>query len=204
MRVAAPYGVGPQEGGADQGGGGRLDAVDDAQHLEFVHGVEAVPALDLDGAGTLGNHLVHARHGLPEEFIFGGLVQQVGGVEDAAAPGRDLFVGKPPDLVEEFPVPAAGIDDVGVAVAESRHQQAAAAVDDFLGPIARHIVARAGAVASVVENPAVFDPQPGVVDRPDLVHRRAFFAQDACRHDACKRSDVGEQPSHLTDTVFRG
>ena len=191
VAVAAAYGVGAEEGGADQGGGGRLDAVDDAQHFHFVDRVEAVAALDFKGAGSLGDHFVDTLHRLAEEFVFGSLVQQVGGVEDAAAVRRDLLVGEAPDFIEELAVAAAGIDDMGVAVAESRHQQAAFAVDDLVGAARRRLIP-----AAEPGNPAVLDQQPGVVDRPDLVHRRPFLADDTRRHNASKTTDVAKQPSH--------
>ena len=125
-------------------------------------------------------------------------MQQVGRVEDAAAAGGDFLVGEAADLVEELPVTAACIDDVGVAVAEGWHQQAAFAVDGLVGGRGgRAGVAESGDAAPV-------DQQPGVGKRADFVHGRAFLAQDARGHDARERTDVPEQPFHVTGTVFPG
>ena len=55
-------GVRPEEGRLDGGGGLALDAADHPQHLQLVLQGEAVAALDLDGAGSFGDHLPHARH----------------------------------------------------------------------------------------------------------------------------------------------
>ena len=191
VRVAAAYGMRPQEGAADQGGRGRPDAVDDPQHLQFVDRVEPVAALDLDGPRALCDHFVHPLHGLPEELVFGGPVQQVGRIEDAAAAGRDLPVGETADLVEEFPVAAAGVDDMRVAVAESRHQQSAFAVDGLVGELRQGF----GGAAEGDDLPVV-DEEPGVGQRVDLVHGRAFLAPDMGGYDARQRADVAKQPSH--------
>ena len=199
LGVAAAYRVRAEESNLDHGGGGGFDAVDDAEHFQLIDGIEPVSALDLDGTGALRDHFTDALHRLAVEFVFRGLVQQVGGVEDTAATGGDLFVRKTVDLVEEFPVAAAGIDDVGVTVAEGGHHQAAFAVDDFVGAGRDG----RGGIAESGDAPAVHQ-QPGVGKRSDFVHGRAFLATDACGHDARKRTDVLEQASHLTDIVFRG
>lgn len=55
-------GVRPEEGRLDGGGGVLFDAADHPQHLQLVLKGQAVAALDLDGAGSFGDHLPHARH----------------------------------------------------------------------------------------------------------------------------------------------
>ena len=55
-------GVRTEEGRLDGGGGLALDAADHPKHLQLVLQGEAVAALDLDGAGSFGDHLPHARH----------------------------------------------------------------------------------------------------------------------------------------------
>ena len=69
-----------------------LDASDDAQHLEFIFHGKAISALDLHGSGAHGHDFAYTHHGLFIELVLGGRVQQVGGIEDSAASGSDLFI----------------------------------------------------------------------------------------------------------------
>ncbi len=55
-------GVRPEEGRLDGGGGVALDAADHPKHLQLVLQGQAVAALDLDRAGSFGDHFPHARH----------------------------------------------------------------------------------------------------------------------------------------------
>ena len=56
-------------------------------------------------------------------------MQQVGRVQDTSSTGGDLFIAESVDLVPELPVAAAGIDDVGMGIAECRHDIASSGID---------------------------------------------------------------------------
>ena len=180
LRIATAHGVGAQKGGAHRGGNRVADPADDAQHLQLIGRIEPVSALDLDGAAPLPHHLPHAFHRLGEQFVFRSPVQQVGGIQDTPAPSRNLFVAAAFDLVQELAVAAAGVHDVGVAVAEGRHQQAALCVDVLrAGRPLRAVRHRAEA-----RDAAVLDAQPGVAQDARPGHLRAALAHHARRNDA--------------------
>ena len=147
--------MGPEERGFDGDGDAAADAVNDPEHLQFVFRVESVAALDFEGGRPHGHHFPYADHGLGIEFVFGGPVEQVGGIEDAAAAPGDFLVGQAAQLVQEFTVPAAGPDDMGVAVAETGNDEAP------LG-IQRLPAAGSGVHGTVIGDPAFVDGQEGI------------------------------------------
>ena len=193
---SAAHGVRPQEGGAHQRGHRFADAADHPEHLQFIRRIEAVAALDLEGSGPLLQHLPDPLHRLLVERIFPGAVQQVGGVEDAPAPGGDFFIGQARDLVEEFPRAAAGIDDVGMAVAERGHQHPTLRIQ-------HPALLRDGRHRTEIHDPAVLHAQPGVVEDASLRHLHALLAQHALRHDADQFAYVGNYHISLIYCSFR-
>ena len=70
--------------------------------------------------------------GLAEEFVLGRIVQKVSGIQYSTAPCGNLLVTQSCNLVPEFSVPAAGIDNVGVGVAECGHHIAAFRINDLV------------------------------------------------------------------------
>ena len=123
-------------------------------------------------------------------------MQAVGRVQDSAAPGRDFLIGKTFDLIQELSVPASGVDDVRMAVAEGRQDQTAAAVQDF-GRF-RHGASH----LPESRDTAVFHQQPGVFQRTGRIHFSALFAQDPFRNDAGQRCDVGQELTHGLEILF--
>jgi len=118
-----------EEVGLDGERGVLFQLADDAQHLEFVFGGEAVAALDLARARAEGGHLLQPLPSLVVEFLFGGLVQPFRGVEDAATAFEDLLVAQALDLVDVLDLATACIDDVRVGVAEGGEHELARSVD---------------------------------------------------------------------------
>ena len=165
--------------------------MNDAQHLQLVGRSQPVAALDLHGTRPHGGDLADTPHRLAVELLFGGAVQQVGGIEDAPAAAGDLLVGQAVDLVEELLFAAPGVDQVGVRVAERRKEHAPCRVDDLVGgDVAQRVH------ASERRETAVFGQQPRVVERAQLVHVGAAAAQTARRFDADDAGDVLHQQSH--------
>ena len=173
MRVPASHGVGAQEGAFHRSRNAFADAADHAQHLDLIGRVKSVSALDFQGYGAFVHHLPHADHRLGKQFILRGLVQQVGRIEDAAAPGGDFLVAETVYLVQEFSVPAAGIHHVRMAVAETGHHHAAPRIQVSFNR-----------TCSEIHDPAVLDGQPGVAQDAGPALLRAFHAQHALRLNA--------------------
>ena len=196
--VFATHGMGAKEGGHHLDGRGLADAADDAQHLEFVLGVQTVAALDLDGAGTLGNDFAHAAHSLTVEFLFTQEVQAVGRVENAASTACNLGIGEPADLVHKLALTAAGIHDVGVAVAP-RGQHGATLCIDHLPIIGGH--GHGVHFAPRVEAVSI-DEQPGIVDAVERCHLVASQAMFPFGINACQTSDILDQSFHQSILLF--
>ena len=126
-------------------------------------------------------------------------MQQVGGIEDAAAAGRDLLVAEPVDLVQELAVAAPRVHDVRMAVAEGREDHAALGVDRFrvgagnagrFDRLTDRLTARqVGHLAEGLDL-AVLDGEPGVAEHAGLGHLGALLPQDARRHDPDEFADV--------------
>ena len=60
-------------------------------------------------------------------------MQEVGGVEDAAATTGNLGIGEALDFVHELPLAAAGIHQMGVGVAPTWQDGAPMSIDDVMG-----------------------------------------------------------------------
>ena len=191
VRVAPADGMGTQEGDPDERRDGLPDAPDHPQHLEFILRIQPVAALDLQGAGSLGHHFPDAYHRLLIQFVLGRLVQQVGGIQNPTAPGGDLLVAEPVDLVQELSVPAPRIYDVRMAVAERRHHHAALGVDDgrFDKLTDRLADRQIGHLAESCNLP-VLDDEPGILQYTRLRHLGALLPQHARRHDPDEFTDV--------------
>ena len=108
-----------------------LDTSDYSEHLELILDCESVSALDLGSSSTHRHDFVHTDHCLTIQFVFRSFVQKICRVEDSAASCCNLFVTQSGNLVSELTVTAAGINDMGVAVAECRHHESALRVDYF-------------------------------------------------------------------------
>ena len=122
--------MGAQESAAHLQGSRFLDAANHAQHLQLVLSGQSVAALDFHRTRSLADNLVHTAHRLAVELVLRKLVQTVGRVQDASPSAGYLSIAQAVDFVNELLLAAAGIDDVGVAVAERRHHGAAFSIDD--------------------------------------------------------------------------
>ena len=131
----------------------------DAQHLALGVEIEPVAGLDLERRDALGQQRAHARLAGAEQLVFGGGARRAHGRQDAAAALRDLGVGGAVQPRLELVAAVAGVDDVRVAVDQSRSDPRAAAVD---GPIRAQFGRQLGARA-----------QPG---DPPVAHRQRRIA----------------------------
>ena len=129
--IGSSDGVSAEEIGPDNQSGRGFDAADDTEHFQFILRGEAVSALDFEGTGSHGPDFFDSFHGLAVEFVFAGLVKQVGRIQDSTATGCDFFVGETGNLVPEFSVTASGIDQMGVGIAECRQDPALADIGHF-------------------------------------------------------------------------
>ncbi len=132
------------------------------EHFKLVLGVEAVAAFDFYGGAAFGHHFVYAGERLGVKIVFGSAVEEVGGVEYSASAGCYLFVAEAVDFVEEFAFAAAGIYDMGVAVAERRHQQAAFSIDNSICCGNARIQRTFGHRAEAEDGAVVGNAEPGV------------------------------------------
>ena len=107
--VCAAYSVSTQEVCLYGYRSSLLDALDDAEHLEFIFDSQSISALDFHSSGTHGHNLTHAYHRLLIKFIFGSSMQQVCAVEDSAAACSNLLITQSCNLVTELSVPASGV-----------------------------------------------------------------------------------------------
>ena len=160
----ATHGVRPEKRRDDLQRSRLLDAPDDAQHFQLVSGSKSVAALDFDGSRTLSDDFADALHGLFVEFVFAGVVQSVGRVQDASAAPRNLFVAQTANLIDKLALATAGIDNVGVAVAKRREHESALSIDS-IAIDRRNIIHR----SEILDSP-VFHEKPGVVNRVQLAH----------------------------------
>ena len=195
--VGAPNGVRPEEGGAHLERCRLADAADDAQHLQLVLGREAVAALDFHGAGAHADDFADALHRLAVELLLGGGVEPVGGVENTPAAARYLFVAQAVDFVEELLLAAAGIDQMGVRVAERREEHPPGGIHHLCG-----VGTPLGHRPEGGDAP-LLGQQPGGIERLQTSHLLATQTFDAFRLDSDNRSDVLNQQSHDASFVLR-
>ena len=112
-------------------------------------------------------------------------MQQIGRIQDPAAAGRYLFVGKAVDLVQELSVPAAGIHHVRVAVAESGHDHAALRVQSFFAAAQNDRGHR-----PEVHDPAVFVAEPGILQEAGAPLQLSLHPKDSLRLDARQKAYI--------------
>ena len=122
----------PQEGSLHGYRNSLPDPLYDPEHLQLVLCPESVSALDFHRSGSLGHYFMDTGEGLAEELVLGRIVQKVSGIQYSTAPCCNLLVTQTCNLVPEFPVPASGIDNVGVRVAECGHHIAAFRINDLV------------------------------------------------------------------------
>ena len=168
--------MGTEEGGLHGHRGAFFQAPDDAQELHLPFRVQTIAGLDFGRAGALGLHFLQTLQALAVDLVLGGLSDQVRRIENAAAPGRDLLIAQAVDLVEKLARPAAGIDDMRMAVAERRHHHAPFRVYDLV--IFRYSTVTKGVYSSFP------DAEPGIFQRAGFVHGGAFLAENAVGNDA--------------------
>ena len=124
-----PYGVGPEKSRPDLNRNSFADSAYNPEHLQFIFCRESVSALYFHGSGTFGHDFFNPDHGLTEKFVFRCGMKQVGRVKDSASACSNFLIAQPLNLVPELPVAAAGIDDVGMGIAECRHDIASSGID---------------------------------------------------------------------------
>ena len=173
-----------EEGGTDEGRAVLTDTPNDAQHFQFVLCTQSVTAFNLDGAGTLLDHLVDALHRLAVELIFAGLMQAVGRIEDTSAAAGDLLVGETVDLIQKLALARTCIYDMRVRVAEGGHHQSALGIEVRVG-IRGHLShwPEGG-------NTVAVDEQVRIFQHTCLIHLASLLAQYACGNDTDDLADI--------------
>ena len=94
-----------------------FDALDDAQHLQFVSGVQTVSTLDFYAPRSFSDDFVYTTHRLLVQFVFGHVVQFVGRIEDATAPFGDFGIAQATYLVHKLLLTTPCKDNVCVRIA---------------------------------------------------------------------------------------
>ncbi len=125
--------MGAEESRAHRDGALLREPARSPQRLHLVFGVESVARLDFDGGDAFRQQRVEPRQGLAHELVFVGRAQCPDRGNDAAAGARDFLVGRPGKPHLEFVRPAAGVDQMGVAIDKPRRHQPAAAIDRLGG-----------------------------------------------------------------------
>ena len=118
-------------------------------------------------------------------------MQQVGGIEDSSAPPGDLLVAQAVDLVQKLLLPAPGIDQVGMRVAERRKEHALFGIDHLVGGDLAQLVH-----APVSRKTVVVNQQPRIVEAFQPVHLRTADPETARRFDADDAADIFHQQLH--------
>ena len=181
------------------------------QHLQLALGGKPVARFDLDRGDPFRHQVVETVACRLKECLLGGGACLGDRRADAAAPTRDLLVGRSLEAKLEFLGPVAREDDVRMAVDEARRHPAPAGVDHLarerFGPIGQ-----LGARTDVGDAPlrsrdrAVADGAIGLAARlergkpkidPDAVpHRHAVLNPwRACRAPNCRL----DRPAHERD-----
>ena len=102
-----------------------------AQHFQFIVGVKSISALYLEGGCSFRKYLTDTDHALLEKIVFGGVVKNIGRVQNTAAAPGDFLVSEPCELVEELAFAAPRVDKMCVGIAEGRHYQTSLGVDEL-------------------------------------------------------------------------
>ena len=148
-------------------------------------------------------------------------MEQVRRIQDATSVRRNLSIGKPLDLVQEFTFTASCKDNVSVGVAEAWQNHTALSVNDFAA--ARMVSKRVSRAVSVQDgraiseqvsrivpvqavravghwpetgNEPVFDQKPGIVQCSGLRHFLARFAKNLRLGDADDLSYILYESPH--------
>ena len=183
--------MGTEEGGHDAEGRMGLYALGDTQNFQLILGRQSVARLDFHASCAFLPDFLGTAHGLLEEVLLARLVETVGRIEDATAAGGNLGVGQSLEFVLKLLLTAACPDQVGVAVAEARHDECALSVDDLcaLRQLRRH------AVRAKIQDFVVLDGEPCVCHRLYAGHLLSRLAQLSVG-DATELGDVGVYRSH--------
>ena len=102
------------------------------------------------------------------------------------------------NLVQKLLLAAAGIDQVGMRIAERRKEHAACRIDHRV-PVGR----RLPGPRSEARDAPFFGRQPGIVDPPEPVHLGACKTLPIGRNDAGDRTDMGDEELHRYERIKR-
>ena len=100
-----------------------------AQQLELVGGIEPVARLDFHGSHAFVEQALQPRLALAQQLFFGCRARSAHGCLDAAALARDVFVACAGQSPLELARAIARVDEMRVAVDQSRCQPASPAVE---------------------------------------------------------------------------
>ena len=183
--------MGTEEGGHDAEWRMGLYALGDTQNFQLILGRQSVARLDFHTSCAFLPDLLGTAHGLLEEVLLARLVETVGRIEDATAAGGNLGIGQSLEFVLKLLLTAACPDQVGMAVAEARHDEGALSVDDLcvLHQLRRH------AARAEIQDFVVLDGDPCVCHRLYAGHLLSRLAQLSVG-DATELGDVGVYRSH--------
>ena len=96
-----------------------------AQRLGLGHEVETIAGLDLDRGDAFGDQGIEPRQRLRDKLILARRARRLHGRDDAAAGARDLLVACAFEPQFEFMRAVAAIDEMSVAIDQSRRDPAA-------------------------------------------------------------------------------
>lgn len=153
--------MGAEIGGDDADRAKIAESAGGAQHLQLGFDVEPIAGLDLDRRHPLGKQRVETRKRCGDEAVDG---QRVGGLDrrdDTAASAGDLFIGGAIQPHLELAGAVAAMDDVGVAIDETRRHPAAFEIGD-LGALDRQD--RQFAFRADIGDAAGFDDDRALLD----------------------------------------
>ena len=124
-------------------------------------------------------------------------MEQIRRIQDATSVCRNLCIGKPLDLVQEFPFTASRKDNVSVGVAEAGQNHTFLSVNDFAA--ARKVsksVSRAVGHWPETGNEPVFDQKPGIVQCSGHRHLHSSLAASLLVCDADNLSYILYESPH--------
>ena len=144
-------------------------------------GIEAIAGFHLDGRHALGDQVIEAGQGGGDQRVFVRRPGRLDGRHDAAAGARDLLVGGARQPKLELVRPVARIDEMRVAIDQSRRDPAAIELEAALGIEAgRQVGLRPG------ERDAAIEGRYGAaLDRPDA------------RSPGRQRCEAGVEPDRI-------
>ena len=124
-------GVGAQEGRAHGDGSQAGQATRDAKAFALRLEIEPIAGLDLDRADALGEQRIEPGKALVDQILVAGRSRRADGRDDAAARASDLFIAGAFQPHLEFARATAAVDEMGVAIDESRQNPAPLAIHRF-------------------------------------------------------------------------